>query len=526
MALKSSGRGEEGEAFGEGGGGAFDPVFALGGGGEGGVAHDALRGDVAGGPGEREGGAFGAEFAGVVELGGVVADGAGAAHEAGREGEHEGRFPLAGVEAVGGFLGTLGGLEAAGDHAEAEAEEILEFADEGHEHGAVAAVCIENSDTAEAEAVEFGDLGADECGEGAGGEGEGAGPVGVFVALADDDRLGGEDGHGVGQALEGAGEQALAEDCVNADGEVRAVLFDGSGGQDGDRAGQAGGGAEAFGGHGAELARAKGTPDGRGLGGGDEVGRARGLADAVPGGLDEQAGEAFGGLPEDEAGGCGAGFAKGAGGQGRGVDPVAGAEVFVARFLGHGGDGDDVEHVGGKGLGAEPDGVGGGGVEVDAEGAEVDAIDSEAGLDSDVAGGGVKPLALPGAGGEDEEFGEAGEFNAEGDFAHEVVGGFEGDAEPAGGGGGDGAEAEGRENERGTGGGGLGGGGGEQGVADRAGGIDGQAHAVIGATVDREDCEGSGPGGPGGKVGGGEVGPGGVRMGLGEPSRSHAAECG
>ena len=108
------------------------------------------------------------------------------------------------MKPVGGLLRALNGLEAALEHADAQAGQGLELADERHEHGAVAPMRVPDGDALETEAMELLHLRADEGGEAARRERERAGPVGVFVALADRDRRGDEHGDAVRDRGDGA----------------------------------------------------------------------------------------------------------------------------------------------------------------------------------------------------------------------------------------------------------------------------------------------------------------------------------
>lgn len=260
--------------------------LAGGGIGQGGVADGAVGIVVLHLPGEfgaaavaEDGVARGAVGRGGVEVLGVLH-----VDEIGAQGQHEGGFDLAGVDAEAVFIGGKAGVEVVAVCVEQWQVEPAGVADQkakagadvacDHVHqAAVAAVAVEDEEFAHAAAGHgCGDV-EPEVEDGLGAQREGAGEALVFGAEADG--LGGQGvDRGIGrQVRRGSLQDAVEQVGIDGQGQVRAVLFGGGHGQDGDGArgverGEGGGAEVGPAGHGG------GRGSGRCGGGGEWVGHA------------------------------------------------------------------------------------------------------------------------------------------------------------------------------------------------------------------------------------------------------------
>lgn len=204
--------------------------------------------------------------------------------EIGTQGEHEGGFDLASMDTETVFIGGKAGVEVVAVFVEQWQVEPAGVADQkakagadvacDHVHqAAVAAVAVEDEEFAHAAAGHgCGDV-EPEVEDGLGAQREGAGEALVFGAEADG--LGGQgvDGRIGRQVRRGGLQDAVEQVGIDGQGQVRAVLFGGGHGQDGDGArgverGEGGGAEVGPAGHGG------GRGSGRCGGGGEWVGHA------------------------------------------------------------------------------------------------------------------------------------------------------------------------------------------------------------------------------------------------------------
>ncbi len=260
--------------------------LAGGGIGQGGVAHGAVGVVVLHLPGEFGAAAIAEDGVARCAVGGGGVEVLGVLHvdEIGAQGEHQGGFDLASVDAEAVFIGGKAGVEVVAVFVEQWQVEPAGVVDEQAKAGAdvachhvhqaaVAAVAVEDEEFSHAAAGHrCGDV-EPEVENGFGAQCEGAGKALVFGAEADG--LGGQGvNRGIGwQVWCGGLQNAFQKIGIDRQGQVRAVLFGGGHGQDGDGArgverGEGGGAEVGPAGHGG------GRESGRCGGGGEWVGHA------------------------------------------------------------------------------------------------------------------------------------------------------------------------------------------------------------------------------------------------------------
>ena len=227
------------EAGGDFLGGGVEPEVSVGGGCGARVAEDAAFSDVAGEPGKVGCAVFRLQDGVVFELGDVV-DGVGGGIDQLRcSGKEECGFYFAGVEAILALLWVEAFVLCAGGAEDGEGAEVELGAEiAGHDvyEGGVAAVGVVECQLAEAGGSDAGAEVSDDGHEGGSRDGECAGESDVLVGFAIADGWECVDRHVSRKKIECTAEADVVDEGVCSERQVWAVLLDGCGRQDEERA--------------------------------------------------------------------------------------------------------------------------------------------------------------------------------------------------------------------------------------------------------------------------------------------------